>query len=207
MKNNLDMENLKQYTIDTNVIRYDTNKTGAPDLKKAAKIFWRTIKEEVENGRAVILVPAEVVRELKVQSHTLTDNENSKTQKLLAHCHEISPSVSIELEHQIRVMSAYLRSKYKSDIGHPKMAYGGVSDARILYSAYYEDSILVTANIRDFLLYPFLFARHENRLYDLISNEFIQIPELVYAEVWQDDTFKKMFSHLGELEAALEDNN
>lgn len=30
------------------------------------------------------------------------------------------------------------------------MEYGGVSDARILYTAYIEDAILVTANIKDF---------------------------------------------------------
>lgn len=201
------MGNLKQYTIDTNVIRHETNKTGAPNLMKAAKRFWRTIKEEIEKGEAAILVPAEVVRELKVQSHTLKASENVKIQNLLNHCIEVSPPVSPEIEHCIREMSAYLRANYKNDIVFPKMEYGGVSDARILYSAYYEDSVLVTANIRDFLLYPFLFANQEKCLYDLIANNYIQIPEAVYAKVWQDDTFKEMFRHLGEMEASLEDKS
>lgn len=199
------MRDLKQYTIDTNVIRYQVSKTGDQILERAARVFWRTIKENVEKGEAVILVPSEVVRELKVQSHVLKASENVKIQNLLNHCLEVSPPVSIEIEHHIREMSAYLRANYKRDIGFPKMEYGGVSDARILYGAYYEDSILVTANIRDFLLYPFLFAQHEKRLYDLILSKYIQIPELVYAKVWQDETFKEMFQHLVKLEIELED--
>ncbi|RNF38880.1 DUF4411 family protein [Planococcus salinus] len=199
------MRDFKQYTIDTNVIRHDTNKTGKQELKKAARIFWQTIQEKVEKGEAVILVPAEVVRELQVQSHTLKVSENSKIQSLLTHCLEIAPPVSIEIEHHIRKMSAYLRSKYKNDIGFPQMEYGGVSDARILFSAYYEDSILVTANIKDFLLYPFLFAADEERLYNLKENKFIQIPEAVYEKVWRDGTFEKLFQELNDLELALED--
>jgi len=30
------------------------------------------------------------------------------------------------------------------------MEYGGVSDARIMFTAYAEDAILVTANVKDF---------------------------------------------------------
>ncbi|MFD1030182.1 PIN domain-containing protein [Metaplanococcus flavidus] len=199
------MGNLKQYTIDTNVIRYQAGKTVDQILDRAARIFWRTIKEKAEKGEAVILVPAEVVRELKVQSHTLKTSENKRIQNLVNQCLEVSSPISTEIEHHIREMSAYLRANYKRDIGFPKMEYGGVSDARILYSAYYEDSILVTANTRDFLLYPFLFAQREERLYDLILNEYIQYPEIVYAKVWKDETFKEMFHQLGKLEITLED--
>ena len=194
------MGNLKQYTIDTNVIRYQAGKTGDQILDRAARIFWRTIKEKAEKGEGVILVPVEVVRELKVQSHTLKASENVKIQNLLNHCLEVSPPVSTEIEHHIREMSAYLRANYKIDIGFPKMEYGGVSDARILYSAYYEDSILVTANIRDFLLYPFLFAHNEDRLFDLKHNKFIKISEEAYKKVWKDPLFQEMYRQLADFE-------
>lgn len=199
------MRNFKQYTIDTNVIRYQAGNAGNQGLDKAARIFWRTVKEKVDTGEAAILVPAEVIRELEVQSHNLSAIENSKINLILKNCIEVSPPVSVQLEHQVRNMSAYLRKHYQEDLTNLPMSYPGVSDARILYSAYYEDSILVTANIKDFLLYPFLFAHQEKCLYTLLSNNFIQIPETVYAKVWQDKAFKEMFKHLGELESALED--
>lgn len=200
------MRELKQYTIDTNVIRYDTDKTANRLLNKAAKSFWTDARNEIENGNAVILVPAEVVRELVVQSHNLPPKENNKINLILKSCIEISPPVSMLIEHQIRNMSAYLRKHYREDLKDFPMSYGGVSDARILYSAYYEDSILVTANIKDFLLYPFLFAQHEERLYNLKFNKYIQIPESVYAKVWQDNTFKGMFNELKDLELAVENH-
>lgn len=199
------MAEFKQYTIDTNFFRYHTNNNGENDLRKAAVLFWETAKEEIENGEAVILVPAEVVRELEVQSYTLPDRENNKIQRLLANCQEVSPSVSIELEHHVRKMSAYLRANYRHALGNLPIAYGGVSDSRILYSAYYEDSLLVTANIKDFMLYPFLFTQSEDRLYDLKQNQFIRIPEEAYNLVWKDPHFQNMFQELSRLEMELED--
>lgn len=199
------MTEFKQYTVDTNVFRYYANDDGAQNLRKAAVSFWKTIKEEIEKSEAVILVPSEVVRELEVQSHTLPAKENIKIQGLLASCQEVSPSFSIELEHHIRIMSAYLRSTYRHTLSNLPISYGGISDSRILYSAYSEDSILVTANIKDFMLYPFLFQLGENRLYDLKQNQFIQIPGEAYKMVWQDQHFQNLFEELVELEAELEE--
>lgn len=199
------MAEFKQYTVDTNFFRYHSNNNGDNNLRRTALLFWKTAKEEIEKGEAVILVPAEVVRELEIQSHTLPDRENNKIQRLLANCQEVSLSVSIALEHHIRKMSAYLRANYRNALGNLPVAYGGVSDSRILYSAYYEDSILVTANIKDFMLYPFLFKESENRLYDLKQNQFVHIPEETYNRVWQDLKFQQLFQELNKLEMELED--
>ena len=199
------MVRFKQYTVDTNFFRYHANNNGDQNLRRAAALFWRTAKEEIEKGEAVILIPAEVRRELEIQSHTLPDRENNKIQRLLANCQEVSPSVSIELEHQVRTMSAYLRANYRNTLGNLPIEYGGVSDSRILYSAYYEDSILVTANVKDFMLYPFLFNQSEDRLYDLKQNQFVHISEEAYNLVWQDSDFQNMFLKLSKLEAELED--
>lgn len=35
-------------------------------------------------------------------------------------------------------------------MGRDKMEYGGMSDAQILYTAYIEDAILITANVKNF---------------------------------------------------------
>ncbi|WP_088006842.1 DUF4411 family protein [Indiicoccus explosivorum] len=187
------VDDFKQYTVDTNVIRYHANKTGEPDLRLAAKIFWRKIKSEVAEGSAIILVPAEVKRELEIQSYTLSGNENMRVRKLLDVCQETSPPVSDELEHSIRKMTAYLRANFKDTLTAGKMAYGGVSDSRILYSAYAADSVLVTANVKDFLLYPLLFPHKERLLYNLMINDFIQFPEETHRAVWSDANFKALF--------------
>ncbi|ANU11989.1 hypothetical protein A1A1_02722 [Planococcus antarcticus DSM 14505] len=59
------MAEFKQYTIDTNFFRYHANNNGDNKLSKAAVLFWKAAKEEIEKGEAVILVLAEVIRELE----------------------------------------------------------------------------------------------------------------------------------------------
>ncbi|AQQ52233.1 PIN domain-containing protein [Planococcus lenghuensis] len=197
-------DDFKSYTVDTNVIRYYASKTGEPDLRLAAKVFWRKIKTEIAEGSTIIFVPAEVKRELEIQSYTLSGNENMRVQKLLDVCQETSPPVSDELEHSIRKMTAYLRANFKDILTDGKMAYGGVSDSRILYSSYAADSILVTANVRDFLLYPLLFPYEEQRLYNLIINDFIQFSEETHRAIWSDTKFKTLFREFVEAEQDAE---
>ncbi|MDW0114371.1 DUF4411 family protein [Sporosarcina saromensis] len=186
---------MRQYTLDTNVFRHETSKYANPDLRWAAKAFWKHVLHEIGDGDAVLLVPKEVIRELEVQSFTLSDKENSKISLLLEYCQDNLPDrVTIEIEHQIRMMSAYVRSNFKQEISIDKMEYGGVSDARILYAAYDEDSILVTANVKDFLLYPLLFPQNEQRLYDMKENVFVTIPKDGYDKIHADLVFKGLLN-------------
>ncbi|WP_339252933.1 DUF4411 domain-containing protein [Sporosarcina sp. FSL W8-0480] len=192
---------MKQYTLDTNVFRYKTNPTGDHALRNSAKSFWKGTLREIQSGEAVLLVPEEVVRELKVQSFTLAEKEKRKIADLLGFCQEVSPNrLSIEIEHKIRELSAYVRSNFKSDIGQDKMEYGGISDSRILYTAYDEDSILVTANVKDFLLYPLLFPHNEERLFDMKENKFVRIPEQGYYKIHSDIGFKSMLQSFFEFD-------
>lgn len=172
-----------------------------PIYGEQPKFFSKKVLSEIENGEAVLLIPQEVVRELKVQSFTLTDKENRKIADLMELCQEVSPNrLSPELEHKIREMSAYVRSNFKSEIGRDKMEYGGVSDARILYTAYDEDSILVTANIKDFLLYPLLFQQDEERLYDMRENVYVKISEEGHKKIHSDPGFKGLLQDFFELD-------
>lgn len=198
------MRKLKSYTLDTNVFRYAVNPTGGDDLRRVAKLFWKNALLEFKNGQAVLLVPREVIRELEVQSFNLSDKENRKIAGLLELCQEVSPSrLSPEIEHKIRQVTSYVRSNFKENIGRDKMEYGGVSDARILYTAYIEDAILVTANVKDFLLYPLLFPQHEERLYDIKKNNYVTIPEQGYTKIHSDVYFKKLLQDFFELDREL----
>ena len=162
-------------------------------------------KESFENGEAVLLVPREVVRELKVQSYKLKTRENIKIMGLLNYCQEVSPTVPTDdIEHQIRLISSYVKSNFKDDIGLP-MEYGGVSDSRILYTSYCEDADLVTANFKDFLLYPLLFNQDEERLYDIKTREYVKIPKEAYDKIHSDSQFQELLQEFFELDSISEE--
>jgi ATP:corrinoid adenosyltransferase len=57
---------LKSYLLDTNGFRYLTNPKENKDIKKAAKAFWKHAIEEIQHGKAILVIPKEVARELEV---------------------------------------------------------------------------------------------------------------------------------------------
>lgn len=197
-------ESLKEYTIDTNVFRHETNENDGADLRLGAHTFWTKVKEEIENEEAVLFVPKEAIRELEAQSFTLSDKQNRKINGLLELCIEVEPdNLSPDIEQAIKKMSAYIRAKHRNDLNQPKIEYGKVSDARILYTAYKEDSILVTANIKDFLLYPLLFPQDEQWLYNMKTNTFVEIPEAGYDNIHASEKFQELLQEFYELDQEL----
>lgn len=201
------MGKLKQYIIDTNLFRYAANPNGGDDLNRAAKLFWRVALHDFKNGKATLLVPDEVRRELLVQSYSLSAKETRKIMDLLLLCEVITPArFTIDIEHTLRSMGAYVRADFKKEIGRNKMEYGGVSDMRILYTAYVEDAILVTANIKDFLLYPLLFDQDEERLYDIKEQAYVSIPEDGYETIHEDPMFKAMMQDFFTLDQKLDED-
>jgi predicted nucleic acid-binding protein len=201
------MADLKQYMIDTNAVRYYVN----PDrqYQKPARRFWRKAREEIQNGEAVLLVPGEVVRELNIQSFSFSAHGNQKElnniTQLLEYCNVVPSVSSDEIEHEIRKLSAHIRANYRADIDCGKgVHYPSVSDARILCTAWQEDCVLVTANIKDFMLYPLLDASSESKLYDILSDTYIEITEEAHSKIHKDPQFKTMFERLNELVEELE---
>lgn len=187
------MGKLKQYILDTNLFRHATNPNSGDELNRSARLFWKVALQEFKNGKAVLLVPDEVRRELEVQLYTLSKKEKRKIEDLLSLCEEVVPTrVSIEIEHILRIITSYVRAYYKDEVGRDKMEIGKVSDMRILYTAYVTDGILVTANERDFLLYPLLFEQHEERLYEVKGRAYVSIPEDGYETIHEDPIFKGM---------------
>lgn len=201
------MAALKKYLVDTVAVRYRVNK----DYKKPVRRFWKKALEEVGNGEAVLLIPEEVFRELEIQSFGFSAHNNKRELDNIANvletCNKIPTIASIEIEHQLRKMAAYVRGNYKEDIDVGKgIEYPGVSDSRILCTAWRNDCVVVTANIRDFMLLPLLDAPGEEILYDVVSGQYITVTEEAHQKIHSDETFKSMFLELVEMVEKLEDN-
>lgn len=106
------------YVLDTNTFRYETNPGAQAVHKAATNQFWLKVKDELLNQKVNLYTPNEVLRELEVQFFGLRDTEKEDIGELLKTQIVIPDNVyNIELEHHIRVMSAYVRSKYNIVIG------------------------------------------------------------------------------------------
>ncbi|PLR79569.1 DUF4411 domain-containing protein [Bacillus canaveralius] len=147
----------KRYMLDTNVFRYKIDTSS--QHKMEAKHFWRMALQELMDNEAEIFTPAEVFRELDVQSYTMKPEELTRIEALKKNLVVKPDSTSISAEDLIRRISAYIRSKYKPylDVINRGVDYPSVSDSRILLSAWEHNCVMVTANIREFMLYLFYF--------------------------------------------------
>ena len=194
---------LKSYLLDTNGFRYLTNPKEDKDIKKAARAFWKQAIEEIQNGEAILVIPKEVARELEVQSFSLPGGEKqySRIAELLEEVEETLPDISTpEIEHQIRKISAYVGEKFreviKAELDIAKVKYGGVSDIRILYTAWQYDCVLVTGNVKDFILYPLLFSHEEDRLFDIITGTYKKYGLPAYSVITTNSVFEGMMQDL-----------
>lgn len=191
------------YVLDTNLFRYHTDKRNDVNVKKHRKVaidFWNKIIEESTNQEADVLIPLEVKNELLVQRNQLKDSVNQKIDELLNHFdidHYVLPS-AIELE--LRLLSSYVIGNYR-DVIQPveingnepyKVTYLQASDARILASAYMNEGVLVTRNIKDFIIYLFLCPSGSKCLYDFVEKQYITIPQEAMDKVLQDVKFQEM---------------
>ncbi|WP_051827318.1 PIN domain-containing protein [Metabacillus indicus] len=180
---------MKQYTLDTNIFRHQTNESDSRQLRSGAQATWDKMIKEVDIGEAVLLVPKEVAFELDLQSFTLKKKQNEAIANLIELCKEVEPEVyTFEIEKSLRRLTAYVKSKHGSILGH-RIERLEASDARILYTAYDENSILVTANVKDFMLYPLLFPEGEERIYCMKNNQYIKVPTENYKAIQKDPEF------------------
>ncbi|MDN4619119.1 DUF4411 family protein [Paenibacillus sp. PsM32] len=191
------------YILDTNLFRYYTHKSNDINVKKnrkAAIDFWNKIIEESTNQEADVLIPLEVKNELLVQKNNFSDVVNQKIDLLLNHFDIDDYVLPPDIELQLRVLSSYVVGNYR-DVIQPaemngsepyKVTYLQASDARILASAYMNDGILVTRNIKDFVIYLFLCPAGAKCLYDFVEKQYITIPQEGMDKVLQDTKFQEM---------------
>lgn len=138
---------------------------------------------------------------MEIQSFGFIVHGNEKELRNIAELLEFSNEIpvlnSIEMEHQIRKIAAYVKANYKLELDIGKgVEYPSVADAIILLTAWQESLILVTANIRDFMLLPILSAQNEEVLLDITSNSFVNIPLSLHTSIHHDEDFRQMLNVL-----------
>lgn len=206
-----EVQNTKTYFTDTNCYRYPsatTNSSSSPQMvatkkhKATSKKFWDSVVAESSLGKAVVMTCEEVTQELKVQSYTLKPKENKIINTLISKVIIESTEIPKDLEYLLREFSNYARSKYGSILTPPgySMEYLKASDARIFISSYLNEAILVTSNIKDFLLYPLFFGEDEDVLYDILNETYIKLPYMGRKAIEQDAFFQNVLRKMKELE-------
>ncbi|MCR2822368.1 DUF4411 family protein [Lederbergia panacisoli] len=186
----------QRYMLDTNVFRYKVDSHSNHRTK--AKRLWRKILSELENGEAEIFVPLEVIRELEIQAYFMNKNEKDRLDQLMD-CLVILPeSENVFAEHLIRKLSAYIRKNYKQNVNllNRGVEYPSISDARILINAWQNDCTLVTSNIKDYMLFPLLFEFENQKLYDLITEDFVFIDHISHEIITNDEEFRTLKDEL-----------
>ena len=98
-----------------------------------------------------------------------------------------------EVEHLVRQASALLSHNYEIVMpsSKPMRKYPGVGDARILLTAYENDYEIVTVNVNDFMLYPFLYPQTAKFLYDLMQEQYVEIDPQLYERIQKDARFNQ----------------
>ena len=157
------MECLADFLLDTNTLWY----RGGNSRHYNVDEFWNEVVLDSNND---IFVATEVKRELEVQYYQFDAQGKSNVRQTIEE--ELVPSLdtlaiphSTDAEHAVRMASSYLCSKYEIykpqtqlqiDKGEEEKRwwneYPGVSDARIILTTLYHESIAVTYNLKDFML-------------------------------------------------------
>ena len=192
---------VKQYMVDTNSIRYRINKM---ENIKPARSFWQSTIVDIENGTANVFVPREVIRELHNQSFSFVKFNNSPELINIADIMRFSTVIenitSPEIEELIIEISAYVTAEFREELviatGLEKLKYPSIPDARILCTSWQQDFIMVTGNIKDFILLPLLEAPDQDKLYNILSHRFVKIPPPLHTKIHQDITFANYFNSL-----------
>ncbi|WP_150274927.1 DUF4411 family protein [Paenibacillus tepidiphilus] len=187
------------YLPDTNLFRYLDNK-DMESYKKAAQAFFSQAQKEQAEGTSIILLSEEVKCELEVQMHTLKDREKRSIQGMLGQT--VSANLSVQLEHDLRKFSNYIRSpRFEGVFKIPeyKIDYLRTSDARILVDAYVNDAVLVTANIKDFITYSLFCEPGEQKMYDFLNQQYVEVSREARTAIAADPFFLSIQNQLENL--------
>lgn len=195
------------YFTDTNCFRYpsaSTTSSSSPEMvaikkhKAITRKFWNAAIKGISLGKSDIMTCSEVEQELKVQSYGLKPKENREINNFLSFVEVDSTEIPVYLEYLLRDFSAYVRSKYRNLIvvKGESMEYLRVSDARIFVASYLNDAVLVTGNMKDFLLYPLFFEDGDDVLYDILNQNYFHIPLLARTIIQQDAFYQKVLKEM-----------
>lgn len=180
---------MTDYLLDTNLFRYLDVPTEA--YKTAARDFFVGVQTDVIKGKTTLFLSAEVACELDVQMHTLREKEKRAIRNMLPVLTQVNADLPKALEHDLRKFSNYLRSPKFNDlfkVAGYKMEYLKASDARIMVDAYMSDAVIVTANIKDFIVYSVISEPMEPKLYDFLNKTYVEVSSEA-REAIEDDPF------------------
>lgn len=190
---------MRKYVLDTNVFR-DASAPGNDDATKARRQQAIDFFKEVSaDEKAILLIPEESKLELMVQmvAKDLRPSEKRKISRWINQCSVSSNVLESEIEQYIRMMSSYIVKRYRQEFEQEtglKAQYLRTSDARILYDAFSEDGVIVTRNVKDFLLYLVLNDHEEKVLYNIGNSNFVRISAQLHETIHQDTRFSNLFS-------------
>lgn len=190
------MDDLEQdihvYLLDTNFFRYYSN-AASPYQEKAA-LFWEKIKAEVSDDVALIGTSEEVVRELEVQFLELETDQVEEIQELLIDTTVFPYKFSIDAEYALQQLGSYVCKTYKNslrEVGLP-IDLIGTSDSRIILTALENECLIVTANVKDFLVYILLSFDPLFSIYDPNGGKIVCIPNDLYNSIQKDANFQTL---------------
>ena len=172
--------------------------------KQAAQEFFTMARREIMEGKSQILLSSEVKCELEVQMHTLKTREQQTIRRLLAGLPQtMNANLPVDLEQELRIFSNYIRATQFNGIfkiPDYKLDYLRTSDARILVDAYRNDAVLVTANIKDFIVYSLFCEPREQKLYDFLNKRYVEVSPEARAAIATDPLFLSLQTKLEALQ-------
>lgn len=186
-----------KYIIDTNVIRDLSTRSKDDEAKKQrnrCRVFWEQMKDD---PHAILLIPEETRMELEVQLLANIPPKIGERERIDAAIHDCQIAYeksTREVENKLRELSAVLKSRFGSQIQveiQVTPQHMQVSDARILCAALEQDGVLVTRNIKDFILYLFLSDLGETILFDTSTAAYVSVSAELYQSVLEDEEFSR----------------
>jgi hypothetical protein len=146
-----------------------------------------------------LFITEETHREIEVQREIMSATSPS-AERALANIHQqciLSPigyKSDIQREHLLRMAAAYIRKVYDPDIPgiSKRMTYPGVSDARIILSAYDNGMPLVTYNLNEF----FIYACMDQELYDSSTDELVSVDPVCLGKIQEDPIIRSVYKGL-----------
>lgn len=180
--------------LDTNILRYYGNRKKDAAQYHLIKAFWDDVQAFPNNYK--LCIAEETFEEIVVQLPVIERNAPkvaAELNLLISYLEIIRTPYDVTLEHKMRQVAAYVKTKYSVKMPNGKeMEYPSVSDARILLTAYYDDLRLVTKNIRDFML----FACIDGVLWDPETNTEVIIDEETYLKLKEDSILNDFVEQL-----------
>ncbi|OIK14568.1 hypothetical protein BIV60_11415 [Bacillus sp. MUM 116] len=189
--------NVAGMIVDTNFLIYKTDKPHKRvkgDQKKLQHNAYiriaNKIWEDFDKQNIRLYLPNEVIRETEVHEKVPSKYNPSQITKMHTIKDELKERIvegdyTLEREHRVRLLSAYLKKFGVRTPSGKIIHYPGVSDARLIITALDAGLGIATGDVDDFLLFAVL----GYTLFDVVNNQCITIPKEDLNKIKEDPFF------------------